>query len=89
MKKLQDARQAFRNLEELTRRLIAVPRVELEKELAEYKRKKRQRTTSSHQARDSDDQTLTRGSIWTHPPSPAASDPEPPSRQLASHKPFR
>jgi hypothetical protein len=89
MRKHQDARQTFRNFEELTRRLIAVPRVELEKELAEYEREKRQRTTSSHQAQGTDDQTLTRGSIWAHRPSPAASDPEPPPRQFASHKAFR
>jgi len=46
MKKLEDARRTWREFEELTRRLIVVPRAELEKELAEYERKKRQRTSS-------------------------------------------
>jgi hypothetical protein len=70
IKKLEDARRTFRRFEELTRRLIAVPRVELEKELAEYERKKRQRTISSQRARSSDDQapwtTYRRAPVSSH-----------------------
>jgi len=40
---IEDARRVFREFEELMRRLIAVPRAELEKEIAEYERKKKQR----------------------------------------------
>jgi len=43
-KKLEDPRRIFRNFKELTRRLLAVPRAELEEELAQYERSKRLQT---------------------------------------------
>jgi hypothetical protein len=43
MQEIEDARQTFRRFEELMRRLVAVPRAELQKEIAEYERKKKQR----------------------------------------------
>ena len=43
MQEIEDARQTFRKFEELMRRLVAVPRADLDKELAEYERRKKQR----------------------------------------------
>ena len=43
IQEIEDARQTFRKFEELMRRLVAVPRAELTKEIAEYERKKKQR----------------------------------------------
>jgi hypothetical protein len=43
VQEIENARQTFRKFEELMRRLVAVPRAELQKEIAEYERKKKQR----------------------------------------------
>ncbi len=51
IQEIEDARQTFRKFEELTRRLIAVPRAELEKELAAYERKKKQRRATTGRIR--------------------------------------
>jgi hypothetical protein len=51
IQEIEDARLTFRRFEELTRLLIAVPRAELEKELAEYERKKKQRRATAARIR--------------------------------------
>lgn len=43
VQEIENARETFRKFEELMRRLVAVPRAELQKEIAEYERKKKQR----------------------------------------------
>jgi hypothetical protein len=43
VEKKDEALRNFRKFEEFTRRLIAVPRAELERELVQYERRKKQR----------------------------------------------
>jgi hypothetical protein len=42
LQEIENARQTLRKFEELMRRLVAVPRAELQKEIAVYERKKKQ-----------------------------------------------
>jgi hypothetical protein len=50
VQEIEDAREIFRKFEELTRCLIAVPRAELDKELAQYEREKKQRRFATGRA---------------------------------------